>query len=111
MLPQLAIVARLMRAARIVCTPTISNGGALGFPIFQSSLNTQCAEPCCQLSPMPAHRRALTGSVIVETIFHSRHGVTCRGALNRDYTLVMGTVVLIAVFTVLFNHRGHSLRR
>jgi oligopeptide transport system permease protein len=25
------------------------------------------------------------------------------GALNRDYTLVMGTVILIAVFTVVFN--------
>ena len=24
-------------------------------------------------------------------------------ALNRDYTLVMGTVVVIAVFTILFN--------
>ena len=26
-----------------------------------------------------------------------------QGALGRDYTLVMGTVVVIAVFTVLFN--------
>jgi oligopeptide transport system permease protein len=25
------------------------------------------------------------------------------GALNRDYTLVMGTVVLISVFIVVFN--------
>jgi len=25
------------------------------------------------------------------------------GALNRDYTLVMGTVVLIAVFIIVFN--------
>ncbi len=25
------------------------------------------------------------------------------GALNRDYTLVMGTVVVIAVFVILFN--------
>ena len=25
------------------------------------------------------------------------------GALNRDYTLVMGTVIIVAVFVVLFN--------
>jgi len=25
------------------------------------------------------------------------------GALNRDYTLVMGTVVLIAIFVIVFN--------
>ena len=25
------------------------------------------------------------------------------GALNRDYTLVMGTVVLVAVFVIVFN--------
>jgi oligopeptide transport system permease protein len=43
--------------------------------------------------------------VIVETIYQipgiGRYVVD--GALNRDYTLVMGTVVLIAIFTVLFN--------
>lgn len=25
------------------------------------------------------------------------------GAINRDYTLVMGTVVLIAIFVIVFN--------
>ena len=47
----------------------------------------------------------LTGSVVVETIFAipgvGRYFVL--GALNRDYTLVMGTVVLIAVFIIVFN--------
>ena len=28
---------------------------------------------------------------------------TIQGALNRDYTLVMGTVVLVAVFIIAFN--------
>ena len=53
----------------------------------------------------PAAASLLTGSVIVETIF-SIPGVGryfVEAALNRDYTLVMGTVVLIAIFTVLFN--------
>jgi oligopeptide transport system permease protein len=42
---------------------------------------------------------------VIETIFAvpgvGRYFV--QGALNRDYTLVMGTVVLIASFIVLFN--------
>ncbi len=53
----------------------------------------------------PAAAALLTGSVIVETIF-AIPGVGrefVQAALNRDYTVVMGTVVLIAVFTILFN--------
>ena len=53
----------------------------------------------------PAAAALLTGSVVVETIF-GIPGVGrffVEGALNRDYTLVMGTVVLVAVFVVLFN--------
>ena len=42
---------------------------------------------------------------MVETIFGlpgvGRYFV--EGALNRDYTLVMGTVVLVAVFVLAFN--------
>ncbi|TIV95236.1 MAG: ABC transporter permease subunit, partial [Mesorhizobium sp.] len=45
------------------------------------------------------------GSIIVETIFSipgvGRYFVDA--ALNRDYTLVMGTVVVIALFTIVFN--------
>lgn len=53
----------------------------------------------------PAAAALLTGSIIVETIFSipgiGRYFV--EAALNRDYTLVMGTVVVIAVFTIVFN--------
>jgi oligopeptide transport system permease protein len=53
----------------------------------------------------PAAAALLTGSVVVETIFGlpgvGRYFV--EGALNRDYTLVMGTVVLVAVFVLAFN--------
>jgi oligopeptide transport system permease protein len=42
---------------------------------------------------------------VVETIFGlpgiGRYFV--EGALNRDYTLVMGTVVLVAVMVIVFN--------
>ena len=47
----------------------------------------------------------LTGSIVVETIFAipgiGRYFV--EAALSRDYTLVMGTVVIIALFTIVFN--------
>jgi oligopeptide transport system permease protein len=53
----------------------------------------------------PAAAALLTGSVVVETIFAipgiGRYFVDA--ALNRDYTLVMGTVVVIAIFVVFFN--------
>ncbi len=56
----------------------------------------------------PAAAALLTGSVVVETIFGlpgvGRYFV--EGALNRDYTLVMGTVVLVAVFVIVFNLAG-----
>ena len=43
--------------------------------------------------------------MVVETIFAipgvGRYFV--QGAINRDYTLVMGTVVLVAVFIIFFN--------
>ena len=61
----------------------------------------------------PAAAALLTGSIIVETIF-SIPGVGryfVEAALNRDYTLVMGTVVLIAhLHHPLQSHRRYSLR-
>jgi oligopeptide transport system permease protein len=53
----------------------------------------------------PAAAALLTGSIIVESIFQIP-GVGryfFEAALNRDYTLVMGTVVVIAIFTIVFN--------
>jgi oligopeptide transport system permease protein len=53
----------------------------------------------------PASAALLTGSVVVETIF-SLPGIGryfVEAALNRDYTLVMGTVVVVAVFVLIFN--------
>ena len=53
----------------------------------------------------PVAAALLTGSVVVETIFGlpgiGRYFVD--GALNRDYTLVMGTVVLVAAMVIVFN--------
>ena len=53
----------------------------------------------------PASAGIITGSVVIETIFNlpglGRHFVYA--ALNRDYTLVLGTVLLYSLFLVLFN--------
>ena len=53
----------------------------------------------------PAAAAVLTGSVVVETIFSvpgiGRYFVA--SALNRDYTMVLGTVVVYSLLLVLFN--------
>ena len=53
----------------------------------------------------PASAAILTGSVVVETIFSipgiGRYFVG--GALNRDYTMVLGTVVFYSVLLLVFN--------
>jgi len=53
----------------------------------------------------PAAAAAMTGSVVVEKIFDipgmGRHFVN--GALNRDYPLVLGCVIVYSVLIVIFN--------
>ena len=53
----------------------------------------------------PASAAVLTGSVVVETIFSipgiGRYFVG--GALNRDYTMVLGTVVFYSLLLLIFN--------
>ena len=53
----------------------------------------------------PAAAALLTGSVVIESIFGipgvGRYFV--QAALNRDYTLVMGTVIVIAIFIIFLN--------
>jgi oligopeptide transport system permease protein len=47
----------------------------------------------------------ITGSVVVEQIF-SLPGLgsyLIKGALNRDYTLVLGTVILVGTVIIIFN--------
>jgi oligopeptide transport system permease protein len=109
MLPQLAIVARLMRGSMIESLHAhhIRTARALGLSDFSVVVKHAMRGALLPIVSYagPAAASLLTGSVIVETIFSipgvGRYFVD--GALNRDYTLVMGTVVLIAVFTVLFN--------
>jgi oligopeptide transport system permease protein len=108
-LPQLAVFARLTRGSMIEALRAdhVRTARAYGLP-FRSVVGTHALRGA--LMPVisylgPTAASVLTGSVIVETIF-SLPGVGryfVLGALNRDYTLVMGTVVLISVFIVVLN--------
>ena len=109
MLPQLAVVARLMRGAMIETLRShhIRTARALGLSDYAVVIRHALRGALLPVISYagPAAAALLTGSIIVETIFAipgvGRYFV--EAALNRDYTLVMGTVVVIAVFTILFN--------
>jgi oligopeptide transport system permease protein len=107
-LPQIAVVARLTRAAMIETLRahhirTLRAQGLRPQTIIWHAARGAALPVLSYLGPAAAH--LLTGSIVVETVFGlpgvGRYFI--EGALNRDYTLVMGTVVLIAVFVVLFN--------
>lgn len=107
-LPQIAVIARMIRAAMIEALRanhirTLRSLGLPGSIIMRHALRGAVLPVVSYLGPAAA--ALLTGSVVVETIFGlpgvGRYFV--EGALNRDYTLVMGTVVLVAIFVLLFN--------
>jgi oligopeptide transport system permease protein len=108
-LPQIAAIGRLTRGATIEALRSnhVRTARAYGLPPFVvvvvHTLRAAILPVVSYLGPTAA--ALLTGSVVVETIFGipgiGRYFV--QGALGRDYTLVMGTVVVIAVFVLLFN--------
>ena len=108
-LPQIAVIARLTRGAMIEALRSnhIRTARAYGLPghvvVGVHALRSAILPVVSYAGPAAA--ALLTGSVVVETIFGipgiGRHFV--QAALNRDYTLVMGTVIVIACFIVVFN--------
>lgn len=108
-LPQVGVIARLVRGATIEALRAnhVRTARAYGLPtrivVGVHALRAAMLPAVSYLGPTAAS--LLTGSVVVETIFGipgiGRYFV--QGALGRDYTLVMGTVVVIAVFVVVFN--------
>ena len=107
-LPQIAVVARLTRAAMIevLRSNPIRTLRAHGMPariIYLHALRGAALPAVSYLGPAAAN--LMTGSIIVETIFAipgvGRYFID--GALSRDYTLVMGTVVLISVLVIALN--------
>ncbi len=108
-LPQLATVARLMRGSMIESLHAnhIRTARAMGLSDYAVVVRHAMRGALLPIVSYagPAAAGLLTGSIIVETIFQipgvGRYFIDA--ALNRDYTLVMGTVVMIAVFTIVFN--------
>lgn len=108
-LPQIAIVARLMRGSMIESLRShhIRTARALGLSDWSVVVKHALRGALLPIISYagPAAAALLTGSIVVETIFSipgvGRYFVDA--ALNRDYTLVMGTVVVIAIFTIIFN--------
>jgi oligopeptide transport system permease protein len=108
-LPQLAVFARLTRGSMIEALHTdhIRTARAYGLPprvvVVTHAMRGALLPVVSYLAPCAA--ALLTGSAVVESIFTipgvGRYFVL--GALNRDYTLVMGTVVLVAIFVIVFN--------
>ena len=108
-LPQIAYVARLTRGSliEILRSNFIRTAKAQGLPMGKILL-VHALKPA--LLPVvsylgPATAAVITGSVVIEQIFGipglGRFFV--QGALNRDYTLVMGIVVFYGTLIIVFN--------
>ena len=108
-LPQIAYIARLTRASMIdvLASDFIRTARAQGLGTI-AIVRYHALRPAMLpvISYMgPAIAAILTGSVVVEEIFGipGLGQLFVRGALNRDYTLVMGIVIFYATLIVLLN--------
>ncbi len=108
-LPQIAIISRLMRASMIETLRSnyIRTAYAKGLPgyavIIRHALRAAVLPLISYLGPATA--ALLTGSIVVEQIF-ALPGIGRQfvmGALQRDYTVVMGVVILYATLIIALN--------
>lgn len=108
-LPVIAYLARLTRGSllEVLRATWIRAARARGLP--ERTVILRHALPAALLPVVsylgPAAAAVLAGSLVVETLFGlpgmGRHLV--QGALNRDYTLVMGMVIVYAALMILLN--------
>ncbi len=108
-LPQIAYIARLTRGSMIEVLRSnfVRTARAKGIPehimITRHALKAAILPVVSYLGPASA--AVITGSVVIEQIFSipgiGRYFV--QGALNRDYTLVMGIVIFYGSLIILFN--------
>jgi len=108
-LPQFAYIARLTRASMLetLRSDYIRTARAKGLStpviIFKHALKGACLPVVSYLGPAMAG--LVTGSVVVERIFTipglGVHFV--RSATNRDYTLIMGTVIVYSLILIALN--------
>lgn len=108
-LPQIAYIARLTRASLIDVLNSDFVRTARAQGLSQASIIRYHALKPAMLPVLsymgPAIAVVLTGSVVIEEIF-GIPGVGqffVRGAMNRDYTLVLGIVIFYAALIVLLN--------
>ncbi|HEY4645185.1 MAG TPA: oligopeptide ABC transporter permease OppB [Steroidobacteraceae bacterium] len=108
-LPVIAYVTRLTRGSllEVLSSNYVRAARARGLPeravITSHALKATLIPVVSYVGPAAA--AVLTGSLVIETIF-SLPGMgryLVQGALNRDYTLVMGMVIVYATLTLLFN--------
>ncbi|WP_114392525.1 oligopeptide ABC transporter permease OppB [Oleisolibacter albus] len=108
-LPQIAIISRLTRGGmvEVLRSNFVRTAHAKGLPerliIWRHTLRAALLPVVSYLGPAIAG--LVTGSVVIEQIFGlpgiGRYFV--QGAINRDYTLVMGTVITYGTLIVLMN--------
>jgi oligopeptide transport system permease protein len=108
-LPMIAFVSRLTRASllEVLMSGFIRTARAKGMPertvILRHALRPALLPVVSYLGPATA--AVLTGSLVVETVFNIP-GIgkyLVQGALNRDYLLVMGIVIVYATLTLVMN--------
>ena len=108
-MPRFANIARLSRASMLevlrsdYIRTARAKGMSEGVVMFRHVLKGAMLPVVSYLGP--AFAATVTGSVVVETIFRvpglGRFFV--QSALNRDYTLIMGTVIVYSVILILMN--------
>lgn len=108
-LPQVAYVARLLRASMIdslqadFVRAAIARGVPMRRIVLRHALRPALVPVVSYLGPAAA--ALITGSVVMEQIFNipglGRHFV--QGALNRDYTLVLGLVLFYGALIIALN--------
>ncbi|MFT4026356.1 MAG: ABC transporter permease subunit [Novosphingobium sp.] len=108
-LPQIAAIARIMRGAmlEILSADYVRTARAKGMPenrvLWRHVMRAAFLPVMTYLGPAAA--AVVTGSVIVEQLF-GLPGIGrffVQGAMNRDYSLVMGIVILYATVLILLN--------
>ena len=108
-LPQIAILSRLTRGSmlEVMRANYIRTARAKGLPEYKVVASHALKAVSLPLVSYlgPAVAGIMTGSVIIEQIFGlpgmGRYFI--QGALNRDYPLVMGTVIVYATAIILLN--------
>ncbi len=108
-LPQIAIISRLMRASMIETMRAGHIRTARAKGLSERDVVLKHALPSAILPLVsyvgPAMARVMTGSLVIERIFGlpGMGSYFVDGAINRDYTLVMGALIIYATLIVIFN--------